>query len=249
MLVKFIIILCYLFFFLYYSPHFFFFFFFLMIRRPPRSTLFPYTTLFRSVVFLQPAQELLPRQAVAAVGDERFDGDVLELSREPEQPPEDERFARHVHARQILARVGFGVSLRDRAAQRRREPRAPAQPAEQVPERPGGAALDLRDAIARVHQLLIGVDDRQARAHRRLVQQAAAVRLGGRPQRVVATLVRRDGALVGEHHVHPGAQRRLDRVGRVVGREVHQHRVRERRSRHQPDRLRGAGPPPALGLS
>src|SRR5205814_8674028 len=29
---------------------FFFFFFFLMIRRPPRSTLFPYTTLFRSVV-------------------------------------------------------------------------------------------------------------------------------------------------------------------------------------------------------
>src|SRR2546422_802085 len=28
----------------------FFFFFFLMIRRPPRSTLFPYTTLFRSHV-------------------------------------------------------------------------------------------------------------------------------------------------------------------------------------------------------
>src|SRR5256885_9721070 len=28
-----------------------FFFFFLMIRRPPRSTLFPYTTLFRSPSF------------------------------------------------------------------------------------------------------------------------------------------------------------------------------------------------------
>src|SRR5690348_18361583 len=28
---------------------FFSFFFFLMIRRPPRSTLFPYTTLFRSI--------------------------------------------------------------------------------------------------------------------------------------------------------------------------------------------------------
>src|SRR5256885_15008324 len=28
---------------------FYFFFFFLMIRRPPRSTLFPYTTLFRSI--------------------------------------------------------------------------------------------------------------------------------------------------------------------------------------------------------
>src|SRR2546430_7903842 len=31
-----------------YEYHFFFFFF-LMIRRPPRSTLFPYTTLFRSI--------------------------------------------------------------------------------------------------------------------------------------------------------------------------------------------------------
>src|SRR2546426_11675063 len=38
------------FFFLFYSYHssLFFLFFFLMIRRPPRSTLFPYTTLFRS---------------------------------------------------------------------------------------------------------------------------------------------------------------------------------------------------------
>src|SRR5258705_12128882 len=32
----------------YCSDHVFLFFFFLMIRRPPRSTLFPYTTLFRS---------------------------------------------------------------------------------------------------------------------------------------------------------------------------------------------------------
>src|SRR5699024_12727286 len=31
-------------------PSFFFTFFFFMIRRPPRSTLFPYTTLFRSLL-------------------------------------------------------------------------------------------------------------------------------------------------------------------------------------------------------
>src|SRR2546430_4269721 len=39
--------------FFFYSSFFirFFFFFFLMIRRPPRSTLFPYTTLFRSSGF------------------------------------------------------------------------------------------------------------------------------------------------------------------------------------------------------
>src|SRR3989441_12350799 len=35
------------------TPMLFFFFFFLMIRRPPRSTLFPYTTLFRSTDFSQ----------------------------------------------------------------------------------------------------------------------------------------------------------------------------------------------------
>src|SRR5437870_12939755 len=32
----------------------FFYFFFLMLRRPPRSTLFPYTTLFRSVFRRRP---------------------------------------------------------------------------------------------------------------------------------------------------------------------------------------------------
>src|SRR5206468_11777247 len=37
-----------LFLFFFFNLFFFFFFFFLMIRRPPRSTLFPYTTLFRS---------------------------------------------------------------------------------------------------------------------------------------------------------------------------------------------------------
>src|SRR2546430_14333816 len=44
------------FFFIFLISHVFttlFFFFFLMIRRPPRSTLFPYTTLFRSQVAVQ----------------------------------------------------------------------------------------------------------------------------------------------------------------------------------------------------
>src|SRR2546429_5660672 len=41
--------MCLCLFFLQLAPAlYFFFFFFLMIRRPPRSTLFPYTTLFRS---------------------------------------------------------------------------------------------------------------------------------------------------------------------------------------------------------
>src|SRR5256885_16677818 len=39
-----------------YRDLFVFFFFFLMIRRPPRSTLFPYTTLFRSRQFRRAAR-------------------------------------------------------------------------------------------------------------------------------------------------------------------------------------------------
>src|SRR5574337_1572202 len=45
--------------------HFLFFFFFLMIRRPPRSTLFPYTTLFRSVIRLTPPGRPCPRRLTA----------------------------------------------------------------------------------------------------------------------------------------------------------------------------------------
>src|SRR5215510_6693700 len=52
-------------------------FFFLMIRRPPRSTLFPYTTLFRS------AHGDLPMRvpAVAAFRCNRSAGDTLSQSR------------------------------------------------------------------------------------------------------------------------------------------------------------------------
>src|SRR5256885_6294589 len=35
-------------------------FFFLMIRRPPRSTLFPYTTLFRSLLATEPEGARIP---------------------------------------------------------------------------------------------------------------------------------------------------------------------------------------------
>src|SRR5256885_16763634 len=40
--------------------HLFIFFFFLMIRRPPRSTLFPYTTLFRSPIGRLKGERCMP---------------------------------------------------------------------------------------------------------------------------------------------------------------------------------------------
>src|SRR2546422_9688025 len=56
------------------------FFFFLMIRRPPRSTLFPYTTLFRS-------QDL---PLVVGVRERDFD-QVVEASRRDERGIERDR--------------------------------------------------------------------------------------------------------------------------------------------------------------
>src|SRR2546429_2160089 len=46
------------------STHFILFFFFLMIRRPPRSTLFPYTTLFRSRRSARTSRWSRPRAAL-----------------------------------------------------------------------------------------------------------------------------------------------------------------------------------------
>src|SRR2546429_6739498 len=51
-------------------------FFFLMIRRPPRSTLFPYTTLFRSVQLEGIANGTLTFLAIGYVGNPRNAGGV-----------------------------------------------------------------------------------------------------------------------------------------------------------------------------
>src|SRR5260370_34842251 len=51
-----------------------FFFFFLMIRRPPRSTLFPYTTLFRSRDGRAAARRAAPAARRGAAHSRRADG-------------------------------------------------------------------------------------------------------------------------------------------------------------------------------
>src|SRR5258707_10976693 len=67
-------------------------FFFLMIRRPPRSTLFPYTTLFRSLGVLSSAFVTLSRE-------------WFQPSWESEMPAPDERSEEHtseLQSRQYL---------------------------------------------------------------------------------------------------------------------------------------------------
>src|SRR5438876_6839275 len=74
-----------------------FFFFFLLIRRPPRSTLFPYTTLFRSVAHLV-HRLFLPGalvKAVRAVEHQAADAaDVLVSVHHPRRDHQDRKSTR-----------------------------------------------------------------------------------------------------------------------------------------------------------
>src|SRR2546430_9535356 len=97
------------------------FFFFLMIRRPPRSTLFPYTTLFRSdealhEQFVIVERTLLRGVAAAHVEDRRSEEHtselqsqsnlvcrlLLEKKKKVERPPvrEQDRPEKHQEARE-----------------------------------------------------------------------------------------------------------------------------------------------------
>src|SRR3989442_8225212 len=60
-------------------------FFFLMIRRPPRSTLFPYTTLFRSLAAIAraPASPLLTLGLLAEREQRRSEEHTSELQSRP----------------------------------------------------------------------------------------------------------------------------------------------------------------------
>src|SRR3712207_2778095 len=53
-------------------------FFFLMIRRPPRSTLFPYTTLFRSVRRLRPAHGRVEGREQSVLHEDAGAGEAVE---------------------------------------------------------------------------------------------------------------------------------------------------------------------------
>src|SRR2546422_3971979 len=59
----------------------FFFFFFLMIRRPPRSTLFPYTTLFRSELYRRVEDDPVIRVAVVHVRELHLDVVIVDATR------------------------------------------------------------------------------------------------------------------------------------------------------------------------
>src|SRR3989449_11688409 len=109
-----------------------------MIRRPPRSTLFPYTTLFRSVVL--PAMESFREPERVDLGDGRA---VLHR----------ERLDVGLEAREREA-VQLDEVGRRRAARQRLEPERP-RAREQV-EHPGAAERALQDREPRFPHAVTG---------------------------------------------------------------------------------------------
>src|SRR3712207_6999783 len=74
-------------------------FFFLMIRRPPRSTLFPYTTLFRSDVLTALVQRHRHQRSARHGVD---DGEVVHANRPVVQLDRSEEHTSELQSRQYL---------------------------------------------------------------------------------------------------------------------------------------------------
>src|SRR3712207_7886730 len=86
-----------------------------MIRRPPRSTLFPYTTLFRSVRLR--ALEAAPARAARAGHPGAVDDSRRGVARAVVRAVADDRLGQHARGRDpARSRVGRGV--RDRKSTR-----------------------------------------------------------------------------------------------------------------------------------
>src|SRR3712207_8610655 len=83
-------------------------YFFLMIRRPPRSTLFPYTTLFRSLTF-SPTTNTLPTDVV--VGSmELFGREVIpQFDTDPEHSTTRYRDRKSTRLNSSHANISYAV--------------------------------------------------------------------------------------------------------------------------------------------
>src|SRR5256885_8848729 len=142
-----------------------FFFFFLMIRRPPRSTLFPYTTLFRSILGLVENMSMFvcpdcgSAHAIFGHGGARETAEKLQVPFLGEIPlvpriRETSRSEEHTSELQSPCNLVCRLLLEKKKNTSRGRPRSPdaaqlrsafatrrAVPAERQPSRAGGTCL------------------------------------------------------------------------------------------------------------
>src|SRR5690554_7464783 len=92
-----------------------------MLRRPPRSTLFPYTTLFRSPLDAQARAPLGERRGAHAVGAAVLDAEVLHQS----GPFEEQRSEEHTSELQSRPHLVCRLLLEKKKNDARKEKEAP----------------------------------------------------------------------------------------------------------------------------
>src|SRR5258708_26019787 len=90
-----------------------FFFFFLMIRRPPRSTLFPYTTLFRSLSTIPDPASSIPQTDPADRSKARLHAAVAPSSASP--AARDRKSTRLNSSHQIISYAVFCLKKKKNA--------------------------------------------------------------------------------------------------------------------------------------
>src|SRR5258707_12011584 len=76
-----------------------------MIRRPPRSTLFPYTTLFRSLVIILDADDVVLAKVAAGLDLDQFELDLAGVFQPVHRADRDVRSEEHtseLQSRQYL---------------------------------------------------------------------------------------------------------------------------------------------------
>src|SRR2546428_11253997 len=149
-----------------------------MIRRPPRSTLFPYTTLFRSAVLVEQRQHLVERDfatstwPVAKPLVSGFGDDSVEPGAEGRLAPERVDLLDHGPERVLHDFLGVPRVSRDAA---REAIRAAAV---------GGDEKLCRgrlSALQRLHEKAIAIDSRRSRVSALCIGQHAAYSLGRGP--------------------------------------------------------------------
>src|SRR5215204_1359692 len=215
----------FLFFFFFYCYYFFIFvlfFFFLMIRRPPRSTLFPYTTLFRSHPqhhFVDPGRAAGPDMGGRA-GDQVLQGAAeLDLLAAREVGEEGRHFGRHFDQRRqvgaqrplVERRIDDAAMVRPALAFEAAHAAAAAE-LEDPPE--GGDALVILVVVLQHAAQPVGIaDDEQAPPEVAALDEQIVEQLlvAGRQR------IRREGAQQAPARQPPRRPRRHRQRGRRAG--------------------------------
>jgi hypothetical protein len=135
--------------------------------------------LHRRVERCQPGHEAVAIGVAQGLGHQALHAHILERQRHAGFAAQDHQLARHVHAGQVVARIGLGVAQRMRLAHQVGERRAAVELVEQPGQGAGEDAVDRDQFVAGIQQVAQGRDHRQAGTDGGFVAEARAAARAG----------------------------------------------------------------------